>query len=81
MQLISLIFGLIALLFMFIGLIPFLGWTNWINIPFALVGLVLGAIGVGTAKKSKTVGIIGIILCIIAILFGALKLQACGGFI
>ncbi len=81
MQVISLIFGLIALLFMFIGLIPFLGWTNWINIPVAFVGLILGAIGLSAAKKGKTIGIIGIILCVIAILFGALKLQACGGFL
>ncbi len=67
------IFGLIALLFMFIGFVPFLGWTNWINIPFAFVGLILGALGIGTAKKGKGLGIAGIILCVVAILFGALK--------
>ena len=65
---------------MFLGFVPLLGWTNWLNIPFALVGLILGAIGISTAKKGRGLGIAAIILCAIAILFGALKLKACGGF-
>ncbi len=81
MQIISLILGLLAIAAMFIGFIPFLGWLNWINIPFAVLGLVFGTIGIAIARGSRTIGITGIVLCVIAIIFGILKLKACGGFI
>jgi hypothetical protein len=81
MQVLSFVFGLIAVLFMFIGFIPFLGWLNWLNIPFAILGLIFGTISVSTAKRGRGIGIAGIILCVFAIIFGALKLQTCGGFL
>src|SRR5262249_22255616 len=41
MQVLSLIWGLLALLGMFIGIIPCLGALNWLNIPFAVAGLIV----------------------------------------
>ena len=46
MKLASLIIGIASLLGMFIGLVPCLGWFNWFNIPFALIGLIIGLIAV-----------------------------------
>ena len=31
---------------MFIGLVPLLGWSNWLIIPFAGVGAIIAAIGI-----------------------------------
>jgi hypothetical protein len=81
MQVVSFIFGLLAVFCMFIAFIPLLGWINWLNIPFAILGLVFGALGISLSKKARGIGIAGIVLCFIAIVFGALKLAACGGFV
>jgi|NOAtaT_7_FD_contig_31_1169954_length_1857_multi_4_in_0_out_0_1 hypothetical protein len=72
MQTIGRIFGILALIGMLIGMIPLLGWLNWINIPLAIIGLVLSIIG-----KSKG----GIIICIVAIFFGLLRLILGGGLL
>jgi hypothetical protein len=81
MQVIGLILGIIAVITMFIAFIPLLGWMNWLNIPLAILGLIFSLLGVTMSKRDKRVGISGIILCAIAILFGILKLKACGGFV
>jgi len=81
MQVIGFILGLLSVILMFIAFIPLLGWLNWLNIPFAVVGLIFALIGIATARGSKKLGIAAIILCVITILFGILKLKACGGFI
>jgi len=81
MQIISLVLGVVSVIIMCVAFIPLLGWLNWINIPLAVIGLVLGVIGVTIIRFGRAIGIAGIVLCLIAILFGALKLQACGGFI
>jgi hypothetical protein len=81
MQVISLILGLLSVLGMFIAFVPLLGWLNWLNIPFAIGGLVVGIISTSMARGNRGIGIAGIVLCSIAIIFGLLKLKACGGFI
>jgi hypothetical protein len=42
MNLISVLIGLAALLGALVGFLPLLGWLNWLVIPVALVGLVIG---------------------------------------
>lgn len=42
MNLISVLIGLAALLGALIGFVPLLGWLNWLVIPLAVVGLVVG---------------------------------------
>jgi hypothetical protein len=81
MQIISFIFGLLAIAGAFVAVFPLLGWVNWLNIPFAIVGLILGLIAITAARDYRGFGIAGVILCTLAIIFGALKLKACGGFI
>jgi len=80
MQVLGMIWGIFAIIGMFIALIPLLGWMNWANIPFATVGLIISIIGVVMAKGGKSKGITGIVLCAIAIIWGAIRLKIGGGF-
>jgi hypothetical protein len=61
MNLIGLILGLIAFFWMGITLIPLLGWLNWLNIPFAVVGLIVSILGF--LRRRSSLGLTGIILC------------------
>lgn len=72
MQTIGRIFGILAIIGMLIGMIPLLGWLNWLNIPLAIIGLMLSIIG-----KSKG----GIIICVVAIFFGFFRLALGGGIV
>lgn len=81
MQVLSLAWGVLALLGFMIAFIPCLGALNWLNIPFAVVGLVLSIIAFATgAPGRRTLSLVGIILCIIAILIGSKRLIL-GGFV
>jgi hypothetical protein len=42
MNLISILIGFVALVLALVGLIPLVGIVNWIAIPIALVGLIIG---------------------------------------
>jgi hypothetical protein len=57
---------------MLLGFIPLLGWFNWLNIPFAIIGLIISAIG-----KSNE----GMVLCGIAVLVGIIRLVLGGGIL
>ena len=46
MGLISLLWGIGAMLWMILALIPVVGITNWLLIPFAAVGAIIAAIGI-----------------------------------
>jgi hypothetical protein len=75
MQTTCLIFGILAIVGMIIGLIPCLATINWLNIPFATIGLIIGIISlVNNDSQNKTSGITGIVLCSIAVIFGLIRL-------
>jgi len=76
MQTTSLIFGILSVVGMIIGFIPCLATLNWLNIPFASIGLIIGIVSLVNSNKSenKTSGIVGIVLCSIAIIFGLIRL-------
>ena len=44
MQLISVVWGILALIGAFVAFFPCLGWLNWLIIPFALIGLVMALV-------------------------------------
>jgi len=77
----GLIIGIITIVGFFIGLIPFLGWFNWFNIPLAVLGLILSIIATGMNERLKGPAITGIILCGIAVFIGAFRLLIGGGLI
>jgi len=72
MKLFGIILGILSAIGMLIAFIPLLGWLNWINIPFAIVGLIISVVA-----ESKG----GTILCAIAVVFGIIRLTLGGGFI
>ena len=77
----SLVLGILAILGMFIALVPFLGWMNWGVIPLAGIGLIISIIATATAKENRGPSIAGIILCAIAIFVGIIRLIIGGGII
>ena len=63
----SLIIGLVGLLFAIIAFIPLLGWANWLIVPLAILGAIVGMIGRGKAGRNLNlfVIVIGVIRLII----------------
>lgn len=72
MKILGLILGILSGLGMLLAFIPLLGWLNWINIPFAIFGLIISAL-----VKSNS----GMVLCATAIIFGMIRLMLGGGII
>ena len=68
----SLIIGVIALILAVFAFIPFLGWANWVIIPFAVIGLALGAMSDKTSGRN---------LNIVVIVIGVIRLMIGGGII
>ena len=82
MGLISVIWGIVALLWMLLAFIPLLGWGNWFMIPFAIVGAIIGAIGYAlTSPQNRGRAKTGILLNVAAAVIGAVRLSMGGGII
>lgn len=71
-NLISILFGIIALVIVIPSTIPLLGWGNWLALPFAVAGVGLGAL-------SSTNG--GRNFCLIVLGIAVVRLMLGGGFI
>jgi hypothetical protein len=74
MAVVGMIIGILSIVGMGIGLIPFLGWMNWGVIPTAIVGLLVSIIGLIISQGQRQLAIAGIILCIVAIMVGTIRL-------
>ena len=82
MQVLSVVWGILALCGMFVAFFPCLGSLNWINIPFSFVGLIISILALVTTKEpNKGMSIAGAICCGIAMLFGLIRLMAGGGIL
>jgi len=66
----SLIIGLVALVCALVAFLPLLGWLNWLIIPLAIVGAVVGMISRGTAGRN---------LNLVVIVIGVVRLILGGG--
>ncbi|MDQ3205629.1 MAG: hypothetical protein M3Q40_03805 [Pseudomonadota bacterium] len=79
---ISLLWGIVSIVWMVIVLIPLLGWGNWFMIPFAAVGAVIAAIGIATTRaQNRGRAKAGLVLNGIAIIVGIVRLGIGGGII
>jgi apolipoprotein N-acyltransferase len=78
MSVIGLIMGIISFFWLGISILPLLGWLNWLNIPFAAVGLIFGLIGY--SRNRNGMGTAAIILNTVAIVLGIIRLSIGGGF-
>ena len=72
LNLVSLIIGIVALVFAVIAFVPLLGWANWLIIPLAVIGA-----AVGMASKSNA----GRNLNLFVIVVGVLRLMLGGGIL
>jgi hypothetical protein len=82
MQMLGLVWGIVAILGMGVAFIPCLGALNWLNIPFSLVGLIISAVATSQAPPDKkNLAIIGIVLCAFAAVFGLIRLVLGGGIL
>ena len=72
LNIVSLVIGVITLILAIFAFIPFLGWANWVIVPFAIVGLALGAMSDRTAGRN---------LNIVVIVIGVVRLMLGGGII
>lgn len=82
MEVLSLVWGILAVLGLGIAFLPCLGALNWLNIPFSVVGLIISVIASSQAPPDKkNMATIGIVLCAIAAVFGLIRLVAGGGIL
>lgn len=82
MGLISLLWGIVAMILMILALIPLLGAANWLVIPFAAVGAIIAAIGIlFTRSENRGRAKAGLVLNGIVIVVGIIRLSLGGGFI
>ena len=82
MGLISLVWGIVAACFMLVALIPLIGIANWLVIPFAAVGAIIGAIGVMLSGKGQNGRAkAGLILTLVVAIIAAVRLNLGGGIL
>lgn len=81
MGFISLVWGVLATLFMLIALIPLLGWLNWLVIPFAAIGAILAAIGIMLRGDKGRRAKAGLALNLAILVIAAIRLSMGGGVI
>ncbi len=72
LNVVSIVIGIFAALFMIVGLIPLLGMVNWLMLPIAGVGLVIGLLSRGTAGRN---------LNLIVLAIGVIRLWLGGGIL
>ncbi len=72
LNILSVLIGLVALILMIPTIIPFLGWANWLIVPIALLGALVGMLSSRNGGRN---------FCLIVAGLGALRLFLGGGFI
>lgn len=69
---VSIIIGIVGLIFAAIAFLPFLGWANWLVIPLAIIGAAVGFMSRGTAGRN---------LNVFVIIVGVVRLMLGGGIL
>lgn len=57
-NLVSLIIGAVALIAALVAFVPLLGWANWLIIPLAILGAVIGMISRSSAGRNLNLFVI-----------------------
>ena len=82
MGLISVLWGVVAMIWMVLALLPLVGWGNWFLIPFAAVGAIIAAIGLlFTRSANNGRAKAGLILNGIVIVVAVWRLGLGGGLL
>jgi hypothetical protein len=78
--LIGIVFGIAAGACLLVGLIPLLGWLNWLtSLPLAIVGLAFSLVS-ARARIGSSLGVAGTVLCLGVIAVAVLRLVLGHGF-
>jgi hypothetical protein len=82
MGLISVLWGLVAMCWMLLALVPLLGWMNWFLIAFAAVGAMLAALGIALHRPERRARAkAGLVLNGLVILVAIVRLHLGGGLL
>lgn len=65
---VSLIIGIVALIMALVAFIPFLGWANWLIVPLAIIGAVVGMIS--RSKAGRNLNLFVIVIGVIRLILG-----------
>lgn len=60
LNLVSLLIGFVALVFVAIAFIPLLGWMNWLILPLAIVGAATGLVSRHRAGQNLNLFVIAV---------------------
>ena len=71
-NLLSIVFGIVALVIVIPSTIPLLGWGNWLALPFAVAGVGIGALSSSNGGRN---------FCLIVLAIAIVRLMLGGGFI
>ncbi len=72
LNLVSLIIGAVALVLAVVAFLPLLGWANWLIIPLAIIGAVVGMAASGNSGRN---------LNLFVIVVGVVRLMLGGGIL
>ena len=64
----SILVGIVALLGAVVAFIPLLGWANWLLIPIAVVGLVLGMMS--DRNTGRNFNLVVLVVCALRLMLG-----------
>jgi len=80
MHILALLWGIIAIIIMTIGFFPCLGSLNWLNIPFAGIGIIVSSLALAASNEyTRASSVAGLVCCSIALFFGIFRLIIGGG--
>jgi hypothetical protein len=68
LNLVSLIIGLVALVFAIIAFLPLLGWANWLIVPLAIIGAVVGMMS--SSNTGRNLNLFVIVIGIFRLMLG-----------
>lgn len=72
LNLLSWLFGLVSIVFLIPSIVPFLGWTNWLGLPFVILGVILGALSSHDSGRN---------FCLVMLIVMGIRLSIGGGFV
>lgn len=58
LNLVSVVIGLVALVFAAVAFLPLLGWANWLVVPLAVIGAAIGMMSRGSAGRNLNIFVI-----------------------
>jgi hypothetical protein len=72
LNILSILFGIIAFILLIPSTVPLLGWGNWIVLPIAVIGAGLGALSRSNHGRN---------FCLVVIVIAVVRLWLGGGFV